>query len=228
MDIPEIRDLLGNPEELKPYVRTVLSQRQRRIIPSAGLMEAAVLVCMCWKDGEPHIILTRRSPDVEHHKGEISFPGGRAEENDSGPVHTALREAEEEIGLAGKDVEVLGLLDDHVSIVGYHITPVVGSAPYPYDFRINRESEELLMMPLGYALRDDVWMAQRSFFKGSDVTLYFLEIAGGVVWGATARMLKHYVDLLAGRSIPFGTVSDSARAWVMNLIEAQGSYRHIL
>jgi len=220
-----IAEILGDEKAFRDFIRETLAGRRRRVIPREDLRESAVLVPLCWQGGEPQVVVTKRSMDVEHHKGEISFPGGRAEPTDRGLVYTALREAEEEIGLCQSDVEVLGLLDDHISIVGYHITPVVGTIPYPYEFRINSESESLLMVPLRQALMEDSWMAERSFFRGRDINIYFLEIDGGVVWGATARMLKHFADLLAGHPIPFGAVSDSARTWVNNLIDTQGEYK---
>lgn len=222
MHPPKILDFLGDEQAVREHVRDILASRKRRTIPREDLKEAAVLVPLCWKDSEPQVVVTKRSMDVEHHKGEISFPGGRAEAGDKGLVHTALREAEEEIGLCQKDVDILGLLDDHISIVGYHITPAVGAIPYPYEFCINSESEVLLMVPLRQALREDAWMAERSFFRGRGINIYFLEIEGGVVWGATARMLKHFADLLAGSPIPFGAVSESARSWVANILAAQG------
>ncbi len=215
--------LLDDAQSLKDYIRDCLARRKRRIIPRENLRESAVLLPLCWKEGDPHVVVTMRSMDVEHHKGEICFPGGRKEHDDKGLVQTALREAEEEVGLSRNDVEVLGLLDDHISIVGYHITPVVGVIPYPYDFRINNESETLLLVSLRQALRKDTWMAERTSFGGRGINIYFMEIEGGVIWGATARILKHFVDLLAGFPIPFGTVSDSARSWVENLLTAQGN-----
>jgi len=214
--------LLDDAQSLKRHVRDCLASRRRRIIPRENLRESAVLLPLCWKEGDPSLVVTMRSMDVEHHKGEICFPGGRREPDDRGLVQTALREAEEEIGLRPNDVEVLGLLDDHISIVGYHITPVVGVVPYPYGFRINNESETLLLVSLRQALREDTWMAERTFFRDRGINIYFMEIEGGVVWGATARILKHFVDLLAGSPLPFGTVSDSARSWVENLLAAQG------
>lgn len=220
-----IVEILGDEQALRDFIRDTLAAHRRRIIPREDLKESAVLLPLCWKEGEPQVVVTMRSMDVEHHKGEICFPGGRAESDDQGLVETALREAEEEIGLCRTDVEVLGLLDDHISIVGYHITPVVGAIPYPYEFRINSESEVLLMVPLRQALQGNAWMAERSFFRGRGINIYFLEIEGGVVWGATARMLKHFADLLAGHPIPFGAVSDSARTWVNNLIDTQGEYK---
>lgn len=222
-----INELLCNELGLKEYIRTILSQHTRRIIPREDLRESAVLLPLCWKEGEPQVVVTMRSMDVEHHKGEICFPGGRAESDDGSLVQTALREAEEEIGLDREDVDVLGMLDDHISIVGYHITPVVGAIPYPYDFCINNESETLLLAPLGKALSESAWMAEKSHFRGRDINIYFMEIEGGVVWGATARMLKHFADLIAGYPIPYGKVSEYARNWVNNLLNIQMDYRNL-
>jgi hypothetical protein len=118
-------------------------------------------------------------------------------------------------------VEILGLLDDHISIVGYHITPVVGTVPYPYTYRINSESDILLSIPLAAALSDTVWMAEKTTFLGRDIHIYYLEIDGGVVWGATGRMLKHFADLLSGRTISFSPVSLQAKTWVRDLLTLQ-------
>ncbi len=222
-----INELLSDKSGLKEYIRTLLSRHERRIIPREDLRESAVLLPLCWKGNEPQLVVTMRSMDVEHHKGEICFPGGGAESDDKGLVQTALREAEEEIGLCREDVDILGMLDDHISIVGYHITPVVGAIPYPYDFRINSESETLLLVPLKKALDESAWMAERTHLRGRDINIYFIEIEGGVVWGATARMLKHFADLLAGYMIPFGEVSESARNWVNNLLSIQVDYRNL-
>ncbi len=218
-------EIIRDRTMLRDRIRDILESRERRVIPRDGLKESAVLIPLSWKDGEPFILVTKRSMNVEHHKGEISFPGGRAEETDRDLFFTALREAEEEIGLKPDDVDILGLLDDHISIVGFHITPVVGLVPYPYDFTINSESETLLCVPLATALSDTSWMAEQTTFMGRGINIYYLEIAGGVVWGATGRMLKHFADLIAGRSIPYGPVSAGAKAWVQGLLSVQnGGY----
>jgi 8-oxo-dGTP pyrophosphatase MutT (NUDIX family) len=213
--------MLINQEALKARIRGILSARERRTLSRDNLKESAVLVPLCWTESGPVVLVTKRSMTVEHHKGEISFPGGRAEKSDPDLFFTALREAEEEIGLKTSDVEILGLLDDHISILGYHITPVVGAIPFPYDFRINSESDTLLQVPLERALSDTVWMAEKTTFLGRDIHIYYLEIEGGVVWGATGRMLKHFVDLLAGRTISFSPVSPRAKAWVQDLLTLQ-------
>lgn len=221
---PSIAELLTDEKRLKDRICEVLATRRRRIIPREELRESAVLIPLAWNGGEPLMIVTKRSMDVEHHKGEISFPGGSVEPADQGLVQTALREAQEEIGLDPGDVEVLGLLDDHISILGYHITPVVGTIPHPYEFRINSESETILQVPLHKALSDTAWMAERTSFRGKGINVYFLEIDGGVVWGATARILKHFVDLITGARIPFTGVSREARTWVEGLLVEQKAY----
>jgi 8-oxo-dGTP pyrophosphatase MutT (NUDIX family) len=220
-----IDNLISDEQSLKKHIRDILCTRERRIIPRENLREAAVLIPLAWNGGDPLVILTKRSMDVEHHKGEISFPGGGVEPSDKGLVCTALREAKEEIGLDPNDVDVLGLLDDHISIMGYHITPVVGAVPHPYDFRINRESDTILYVSLRRALSDSVWMAERSCFRGRGINIYFLEIEGGVVWGATARILKHFVDLMTGSRIPFSNVSPDVRARIDDLLAAQAAYK---
>ena len=209
--------MLGDKEALKACIRDTLSSRERRTLPMDGLKESAVLVPLCWKGSDPMVLVTKRSMNVEHHKGEISFPGGRSETYDHDICSTALREAEEEIGMKPADVELLGLLDDHISLLGYHITPVVGTVPYPYDFRINSESDILLSVPLSKILSDSAWMAEKTVFLGKGINIYYLEIEGGFVWGATGRMLKQFANLLAGRPIPYGPVSPEARAWVQDL-----------
>jgi len=220
-----IAELLADEKRLKEHIRTVLGSRKRRIIPREDLKEAAVLIPLAWNGGDPIITVTKRSMSVEHHKGEISFPGGRVESEDKGLVCTALREAHEEIGLDPKDVEVLGLLDDHISILGYHITPVIGMVPHPYAFRINNESDTILQVSLSHALEETAWMAERSTFRGKGINVYFLEIDGGIVWGATARMLKHFVDVITGTRIPFGMVTSGVKAWIADLLASQARYR---
>lgn len=220
-----IADLISDEQRLKEHIRTVLGSRKRRIIPREDFKEAAVLIPLAWNGGNPIITVTKRSMRVEHHKGEISFPGGRVESEDKGLVCTALREAYEETGLDPKDVEVLGLLDDHISILGYHITPVVGMVPHPYAFTINNESETILRVPLQHALEETAWMAERSSFRGRGINIYFLKIEGGIVWGATARMLKHFVDVITGTRVPFSLVTAEVKAWVADLLASQANYR---
>jgi 8-oxo-dGTP pyrophosphatase MutT (NUDIX family) len=221
MNSLSLEKYLSDENSLKKHIRDILSTRKRRIIPSGNLREAAVLIPLTWNRDEPFMVITKRSMNMEHHKGEFSFPGGSAEPEDKDLVKTALRETQEEIGLDPDDADVLGLLDDHVSFLGYRITPVVGTIPHPYDFQINQESEMLLHVPLRLALSDRTWMADRSVHKDREINIYYLPVNGGVIWGATGRILKHFVDLIAGTRIPFGNVSQEVRAWVEDLLALQ-------
>jgi 8-oxo-dGTP pyrophosphatase MutT (NUDIX family) len=110
---------------------------------------AAVLVPLYLDQGEWRVLLTQRTDLVEHHKGQVSFPGGRVDDADAGRVQTALREAEEEIGLKPEHVTVLGQLDELLTVTQYRITPVVGVIPWPYPFVLSTvELSEVFGVPL--------------------------------------------------------------------------------
>jgi 8-oxo-dGTP pyrophosphatase MutT (NUDIX family) len=212
-------------EKLTGLIHDRLEGRTRKTIFIESLKPAAVLVPICFIDDRPDIILTRRSMSVEHHKGEISFPGGHAESGDASPVETALREAEEEIGLNPDDVEILGLLDDYITISNFHITPVVGSVPWPYELKINSESETLLFLPLADVLSDDAWMMEKASIKSHEFELFCLETADGVIWGATAKMLRQFAEVLLGREPATKPVTETAKEWILSVIASQEAYR---
>src|SRR5512143_3716715 len=104
-------------------IRTILSSRKRRVIEHPPFSHAAVLVPLFKKEEDCHLLFTKRSDQVKHHKGEISFPGGVVDEEDLELVNTALREAHEEIGLKRNDVQVVGILDDIVTVTQFIVTP---------------------------------------------------------------------------------------------------------
>ncbi len=163
-------------------------------VPVADPHQSAVLVALFEDAGEVHVLLTRRAAHLRNHHGEVSFPGGRHEPGDRDLIHTALREAEEEVALDPATVEVLGELD-HLSTFASRsmVHPFVArlSAP-PIDLRADPgEVEQILLVPLtelfdDEAYREEIWR----FADGRDRTLVFFEIPGDTVWGATARMLR--------------------------------------
>ena len=133
-------------QELKEIFR----RYNKRTNTDASLKPSAVLIPLFYKEGHIHILLTQRSEQVIHHKGQICFPGGNYQSNDATLLQTALRETEEEIGLMAKDVEVLGELDDSSTITsGYVISPFVALIPYPYVFKPNHnEIKQIISIPL--------------------------------------------------------------------------------
>ena len=102
-------------------------------------------------DGEWHVVFTRRTETVDSHKGQVSFPGGRSDPHDADRVATALREAHEEIGLAPGDVQVIGTLDELLTVSQYRVTPIVGLIPWPYPFRLSPgEVAEVFDVPFAW------------------------------------------------------------------------------
>ncbi len=157
-------------------------------------------------DGEPHAVLTRRRADLRRHAGEISFPGGRHDPEDSDLRETALREAEEEIGLARTEVRVLGELPPVSTFVtGYLIHPFVGLIPTGQRWRASpREVDAVLELPLR-ALREGrtrTRMERRGISFETDAYI----VGEHLVWGATARILDDLYEHIEA-ILPPGTLS---------------------
>lgn len=183
--IEEVRNLLAN-------------YRCRRIEP-AGLMTAAVLVPLYPKDGQWHIVLTKRTDRVEHHKGQVSFPGGAVDATDGDLRFTALRESHEEIGLLPDDVEIVGQLDDIVTISNFCVTPFVGIVTRsPYAFTPHHEEvAALLEVPIPHLLDPANIRWEERSFNGRPVLLPNYLFGEHVIFGATARILSQFLELVA-------------------------------
>ncbi|MGQ9655826.1 MAG: NUDIX hydrolase [Thermodesulfobacteriota bacterium] len=161
-----------------------------------GFKKAAVLILVWRQDGAPHLIFIRRSQSVRHHKGEISFPGGVWEPGDVDLCATAIREAQEEVGICPQTISVLGRLDDSFSFSRYAIAPFVAVAPSPQPLSPNREVAEILAIPLPLLLSPDRFSVDSKLLDGEAVPVYTYEIQGLVIWGATARIVKGFLELL--------------------------------
>jgi 8-oxo-dGTP pyrophosphatase MutT (NUDIX family) len=179
-------------------VRKILNMRERKMIEQPSLARAAVLVPLFEKGGACHIVFTKRSDKVRYHKGEISFPGGVVDEGDSELQRTALREAFEEIGLKENDVQVIGVLDDIVTTTQFIVTPFVGLFPYPYSFKLSPiEIAELIEVPLS-ALLDEDCFSEREIIRGAGKeVVYAYQYENHIIWGATARILRQFLDLIS-------------------------------
>ncbi len=181
---------------MKQRLKQLLSQRQKRHIVNASRVSAAVLVPIYCKQGEYYLLFTKRTQKVKEHKGQISFPGG-AREGEEILVNTALRECAEEIGLMAEEVEILGELDDTLSITSnYIITPFVALIPWPYQFRMDEgEVEELIEVPVSALLNSSYQRQETEIIEGEAVISYFYNYQGRVIWGATARILSQFLDI---------------------------------
>jgi 8-oxo-dGTP pyrophosphatase MutT (NUDIX family) len=195
-------------DEHKDFIRNLretLSHRQRRVIDHLPFAHAAVLVPLFKKEKECHLLFTKRTHTVRYHKGEISFPGGVVDEGDSELQETALREAFEEIGLKESDVQLLGVLDDIVTITEFIVTPFVGLFPYPYPFKLSPiEIAELIEVPLA-SLLDEKCFGEREIVQGEKRRIvYTYQYGNHTIWGATARILKQFLEFISssGMFIP--------------------------
>ncbi len=173
-----------------------LAARTRRTETHRGLRCSAVLAGMTRMDDGWHLLMTQRTDTLEHHKGQVSFPGGACEPGET-LVATALREAREEIGLREDRVDTLGLLDDIWTPSGYNITPVVGVvasvdglAPNP------AEVARILTLPLAFF--DDPRNARSEWFEhdGTPRRVWFYDHPEATVWGATAFIIRDLLALL--------------------------------
>jgi 8-oxo-dGTP pyrophosphatase MutT (NUDIX family) len=176
----------------------ILTMRERRAIEHPSFAHAAVLVPLFNKEGNCHLLLTKRTDQVKHHKGEISFPGGMVDEDDLGLEDTALREAFEEIGLKESDVQIIGALDDIVTVTEFIVTPFVGLFPYPYPFKTSPvEIAELIEVPLSFLLTEENFNEREITRMGRKEIIYAYQYGGHTIWGATARILKQFLDIIS-------------------------------
>ncbi|MFP4512807.1 MAG: NUDIX hydrolase [Acidimicrobiales bacterium] len=206
------------PERRQPSldeVRANLADTLRRDLHPTVLVDgapperpSAVLVAVYEHAGEPHVLLTRRSWSLRAHGGEVSFPGGRAEAYDPDLVATALRESYEEVSIGPETVEIVGRLEPLQTITSRSmIMPYVGLLPGLPDVEPDpREVEEIRHVALAELLSDEVYR-EEIWRRGEDERpVWFFDLHGDTVWGATASMLRQFLALVTrtdqGRSRP--------------------------
>jgi 8-oxo-dGTP pyrophosphatase MutT (NUDIX family) len=164
----------------------------------AAATVAAVLVPIISHPQGLTVLFTQRTTHLRSHSGQVSFPGGRAEPGDPSAEFTALREAEEEIGLRPASVEVLARLPDYRTRTGYRVTPVIGLLTPPVAFTPDpHEVAEIFEVPLDFLLEERNRQRRTREFQGQQVGYYVFEYGGKVIWGATAGMLVNLHRMLA-------------------------------
>ena len=175
---------------LKQLIKQVEAY-EPRVLPENTLARAGVLMAITDHPEFPEVILTLRSQHLPTHKGEVAFPGGKMEEHDDDVVATALREAEEEIGLRPHQVKVVGELDQVVSRWGFLVTPVLGIVPHELELEPDPgEIESIFRVPLHFFLEGEPdQIDQFGQFKGP--RWYFEDYT---IWGLTAMMLGEFFN----------------------------------
>jgi 8-oxo-dGTP pyrophosphatase MutT (NUDIX family) len=184
-------------EDAKERISKVLASHRPSVWSEEHVVPAAVLIPLFMKEGQLHVLLTVRTDTVEAHKGQISFPGGAWEPGDCDMLATALRETEEEVGIDPARVEVLGQLDQLISVTDFIITPFVGVVPHPYEFTIcEAEIVRLLEVPLSFFLDAGNRHSEVREHRGRPITVYFFDYDGDIIWGVTARILIGFLNLI--------------------------------
>jgi 8-oxo-dGTP pyrophosphatase MutT (NUDIX family) len=161
------------------------------------LTPAAVLIPLIMHENELKILLTQRTAHLHDHPGQISFPGGRSDPQDTSAIDTALREAEEEIGLPSNRVEVLGSLPHYLTITGYQVTPVVSLVDAGYAYEPDEfEVADIFEVPMAYLMNPHhheqrMWQSPQGYRR-----FYAMPYENKFIWGATAGMLRNLYHFL--------------------------------
>lgn len=181
-------------------LRDTLHARPGRALNLPGLVlrESAVLAPLFLRDDVPHLLFIQRPTTMRSHAGQYAFPGGRRDDADDSLLHTALRETEEELGIAPAQVDVLGMLDEMPTITDFRITPFVGVIPGDVVYRPNPvEVAQIVEVPVPHLLTEKNRRTERWEFQGELHDVFFYEYGAHIIWGATGRILKDLLDLIA-------------------------------
>lgn len=159
--------------------------------------EAAVLIPLFECDNQLHVLLTLRASHLKHHAGQVSFPGGKVEPKDNDLIDTALREAEEEIGLFRDHCKVLGQLQSYQTLTGFRIKPIVAITPENYVYKMDKnEVAEIFSVPLAFFLNVKNHFTMNSHINGKSHPVTFMPYLHYNIWGATAAILKDLALLI--------------------------------
>jgi len=180
-------------KDLPSRLRRQLAQRSSARRKRARGRPAAVLIPLYYHDSQWHALFTRRAERIEAHSGQVAFPGGLIESNDSSPEQAALREAHEEVGILPQDVDILGRLKPTRTTTRFFVTPIVGTIPWPYELRLNQsEVAKAFGVPIRW-LAEPANLELRKYkltrFGPSFDVHYFKPYEDEVIWGATGRIV---------------------------------------
>ena len=192
---------------VKQLARAIISpQRQGRpeqaLVEPDNAIQAAVLVPLINRNSGITVLFTQRTAHLADHAGQISFPGGRVEAGDVGTHDTALREAEEEIGLPRSQVDVLGMLPDYYILTGFRVTPVVGLIEPPLSVKLDSfEVAEIFEVPLHFFLDPTNHEQHNISYQGKPRQYYAMPYQRHFIWGATAGILYNLYQALRGQTV---------------------------
>jgi len=201
--VDPLASILQDAGKFSAHIRSSLSghvPKTYRYFPGAGI-PAAVLIPVFFKNGEAQLLLTKRADHLEHHKGQISFPGGKADPGDKDLEQTALRETEEEVGIRSAHVQVLGRTDTFLTNTNFMVSPFVGFFDHPYPFRVSHgEIDRLIEVPLSHLLRDDIFEMKPYRRDHRDFLVHYYHYGDDLIWGVTGFLLSNFLALVFGKT----------------------------
>jgi 8-oxo-dGTP pyrophosphatase MutT (NUDIX family) len=194
-----IRNIITNQNALYRLIGEQLSSHEHTVHRYADVpyREAAVLIPIFFKNNSAHLLFTKRTDKVEHHKGQISFPGGVRDAEDKDLLHTALRETEEEMGIQADDITILGKTDTFLTNTNYLVTPYVGFFTYPYTYQINYdEISKVIEVPLAHLLVPEIFETRIMKRGGFTWRVHFYQYHEESIWGVTGFLLSNFLHIV--------------------------------
>jgi 8-oxo-dGTP pyrophosphatase MutT (NUDIX family) len=181
---------------MKERIRNCLSTLEARTLTDGFSRQAAVLMPVFEWEREYHFLLTRRTQEVQTHKGQISFPGGMREGKEE-LVKTALRETFEEVGIEDGRIEILGRFHDYISVTNYRVTPFAGFIKDPFRTVPQiREVAEILQVPFRIFMDPSRLRIETRTISNHEESVYFYSYGTHEIWGLTARIIKDFLETL--------------------------------
>ncbi len=191
-------ELMRGDHDLNPEF---MHERNMGLISPENLQEnlraAAVMVGLIDRPGGLHVLLTQRTENLEHHPGQISFPGGHIDKVDADANQAALRETFEETGIGSENISIIGRLDTYITRTGFSITPIVGFISTPFRLIADPiEVAEIFEVPLAHFMDPANHQLHERTFEGAIRKFYAMPYGDYYIWGATAGMLFNLYEVL--------------------------------
>lgn len=175
-------------------------QPNKKVPPIENYAHASVLIIFMKEQNEWNLVLTKRTSTVSTHKGQVAFPGGAQDETDKNLTETALRETFEEIGIPQTALTVIGQLDQFFTISDYLVTPVIAVMNSVIPFKANNEEiDKIFTVPFPFFLKEENLRIEIWEGKGVKRTLHFWEYQSEYIWGLTADIIKHLIQVGFGK-----------------------------
>ncbi len=173
------------------------SHQDLRPQKQVGLTPAAVLLPLHRDQGEDYLLFTRRTETLRHHKGQISFPGGKFDLEDQQMMQTALRENQEELGIEPSDVKLLGSMAPFETITHYNLYPIIGRFDWPYTLDPNpAEISQVIRVPLRHLLDPANYRLEQKRYQDRDYPIHYFDFLPHIIWGITGQILFEFFEYL--------------------------------